>query len=126
MIYRLILFIVYIVYIINFLFIVLCLALADEEADYFMTLLFELIFLLLYIFLLAKNKSNNKIEITIFFIAPILMIIFSTFCMNEPLRLEGGNLKNTIVYLWLIIISQIIKLLFLAKFKLLKADNQVK
>ncbi len=106
----------FIIYFLSFFLVFVSLGLADEESDYFMVLIYESVIFLLYLFVIYRIKIESKkyLKAVAYSIIPILITVTAFSAMSEPLRLEGGNLKNTINYLWIIIILQIIKLVVLA------------
>jgi hypothetical protein len=93
------------------------LGLSDEESDYFIVLLFEILLSIFYFFIFYRIKFdfNKNKKIIIYSIIPVIIIFESVISMYSPLRLEGGSLKNTITYLWIIIFFQFLKLSFLFK-----------
>ena len=106
---------IFITYILSFFLVFVSLGLADEESDYFMVLICESILFLFYIFVIYRTKTElrKNLKAIVYAIIPISIIVTAFSAMSEPLRLEGGNFKNTITYLWIIIILQVIKLAFL-------------
>lgn len=102
---------IYIYFILNFFLILVNLGLADEESDYFTLLIFDFIFLVLCLSFFKKLSNKiNHFEKFIYSIIPTLILITSFNSMFEPLRLEGGSLKNTLIFLSIIAIFQFIKI----------------
>ena len=60
-------------------------------------------------------KAKKVLRVIFYSFMPLLTIYLAIVSMPEPLRINGGSLINTLIYLSIIIILQIIKLSVIAR-----------